>query len=275
MTNNHNEQQISFGYVEPHKAMLEQPADNQLLYKIMSAENLINSISGGYLHFNRVDRYKDFSKADQHDGVQMPSDLLGNINSKFVKNPNVSWADTCNKSRARTYACCFSLENSDYIWENYSKGSKKGQICLVLNFGKLRDMLNNTLLHGQCILQCDNIAAQQIFSINYGIIQYIDLNDHQTNEKYLSNPIKYSFLKSNEYVAENELRILLSAPGVGEFILGEKSLDFKDHLHMTFNYADAFRAGIITQILTAENCDKNFLKDELGKFNIFSAEGSD
>ena len=62
------------GYIEPHASLLKRPPDDQFLYKIMSAENLLRSIDGAYLHFNRVDRYKDFPSADDHDGEQLPSD---------------------------------------------------------------------------------------------------------------------------------------------------------------------------------------------------------
>jgi hypothetical protein len=41
------------------------PPDGKLLYKMMTIENLLRSIIGAYLHFNRVDRYKDFPDADQ------------------------------------------------------------------------------------------------------------------------------------------------------------------------------------------------------------------
>jgi len=43
---------------EPHALLLRQPAPEQLLYKVMRAEHLIDSIAGSYIHFNRVDRYR-------------------------------------------------------------------------------------------------------------------------------------------------------------------------------------------------------------------------
>ncbi len=39
------------GLIEPHAPLLRQPAAGQLLYKIMSAENCVRSIEGGYLPF--------------------------------------------------------------------------------------------------------------------------------------------------------------------------------------------------------------------------------
>jgi hypothetical protein len=60
--------------IEPHAPLLRQPPAGQLLYKVMSVENCIRSIEGDYLHFNRVDSYKDFSGADDHDGEQLMND---------------------------------------------------------------------------------------------------------------------------------------------------------------------------------------------------------
>ena len=40
--------------------------EGQLLYKIMTIENLLRSIAGSYLHFNRVDAYNDL---DPNDGT--------------------------------------------------------------------------------------------------------------------------------------------------------------------------------------------------------------
>lgn len=45
------------GMVERHAGLLTVPADGQLLYKMMTVENLLRSISASYLHFNRVDAY--------------------------------------------------------------------------------------------------------------------------------------------------------------------------------------------------------------------------
>lgn len=47
------------GGIEPHAGLLMQPPEDQLLYKVMTAENLLRSISGAYLHFSRVDSYSD------------------------------------------------------------------------------------------------------------------------------------------------------------------------------------------------------------------------
>ena len=78
---------IPVGSIEPHSALLVAPSDEQLLYKVMTVENCLRSISGSYLHFNRVDGYADFPGADPHDGQQLPTDLPGNAGARFLKAP--------------------------------------------------------------------------------------------------------------------------------------------------------------------------------------------
>ena len=189
--------------------MLNVPPDRQLLYKMITVENLLRSITGGYLHFNRVDAYDDFPGADQNDGKQLPEDRQGNARARFVKAPDFSTADYYDQSRARTYACCFSLENSNYIWSNYANGSEKGKVCVVFNFGKLRTMLNQTLGPGNAALEYNGIRCHQIFSLDYGIVEYVDWNSYQANAKQLPNPVKYTYLKGRTYYEEKELRVSL------------------------------------------------------------------
>jgi hypothetical protein len=156
--------------------------------KRLSAENLIRSVSGRYLHFNRVDSYKDFPGADAYDGAQLPKDLPGNTAAKFVASPDFTAADYYDRCRARTYAFCFSLENSKYIWETYGGGGTKGKVCVVFRFEKLRSQLNKTFENAGLLYK--GLACHQIFSINYGIVQYVDIIEHQGNLERFANPIQ-------------------------------------------------------------------------------------
>ncbi len=162
------------GHIEPHAPLLKIPSNDQLLYKMMTAENLLRSIDGKYLHFNRVDSYVDFPGADPCDGQQTPKDHQISNGIKFDKAPDFSAADYYHQSRSRTYACCFSLENSEFIWNNYANNSAIGKICIVLNFGKLRECLNKTLLSNNAALVYYGYRCCEIFSLNYGIVQYVD-----------------------------------------------------------------------------------------------------
>ena len=262
------------GSVEPHVPLLNVPHDGQLLYKVMTLENLLRSVGGNYLHFNRVDSYTDLPRsdpyADPNDGRQLPKNQLTNSHTRFEKAPDFTVGDYYDKSRARTYACCFSLENSNYIWKHYGNGSPKGKVCIVFEFGKLRATLNKTLRCGNAALEYNGMRCHQIFSVNHGIVTYVDWNAHQANIKRLPNPLIYTYLKDkNKFSEENEFRISLSALGMGQFALNDGStLLFPSSLHLSFIFKTAIRDGTIRQMLCAPNADVDFLHAELYKLRI-------
>jgi len=263
------------GGVEPHAPLLTVPPDGQLLYKIISVENFLRSIIGKYLHFNRVDSYTDFPGADPHDGQQLPKDQHGNSSSRFEKSPDFSAANCYDQSRARTYACCFSLENSDFIWNNYANGSERGKICVVFEFRKLRTTLNQTLQQGNSALEYNGKQCHQIFSVNYGTIEYVEWDAHQANIEHLPNPIRYTYLKDRkQFSEEKELRISLSAIGIGQFALRDGSkMQFPSSLELAFDFKDAIADGTIQQILYAPDSDSVFLQTELHKLRIVPSNG--
>jgi len=256
-----------FGSIEPHAAMLTVPPVDQLLYKIMSVENLLRSIIDGYLHFNRVDSYEGFPGSDSYDGRQLPQDQQGNVETMFEKNPSFTSKHYYEQARTRTYACCFSMKSSDYIWKNYANDSEKGKVGIVFIFSKLRTMLNHSF--ADSMLECNGIKFRQIFDINYGVVNYIDWKVHQANKERLPNQIEYTYLKSNTFVEENEFRISLSAFGLGKFVLNDGSIiDFPNNLQLPFVWQAAIRDGVIQQILTGPSCDAKFLYAELSKLGI-------
>ena len=256
--------------------MLNVPPDGQLLFKMMTVENLLRSIKGAYLHFNRVNSYTDFPGADPHDGQQLPEDQPGNATAKFAKAPDFSAAEYYDQSRARTYACCFSLENSDFLWNNFSNGSERGKVCIVFAFGKLRVTLNRTLWPGNAALEYDGIRCHQIFSVNYGIVKYVDWDRQQASAKHLPNPIEYTYLKGKRFSEEKELRVSLSATGIGQFALNDGSkMDFPASLQMAFDFKAAIADGTIHKILCAPDCDAGFLHTKLRELRIVPSEGSD
>ncbi len=213
------------GSIEPHAPLLCIPQDGQLLYKVMTIENLLSSVTNNYLYFNRVDSYSDFPEADQNDGKQLPKDQPTNSAIRFQKAPDFSPAHYYDKSRERTYACCFSMENSDYIWNKYANGSEKGKVCVVFEFGKLRTMLNHTLNSESAALKYKGNLCHQIFSLNYGMIKYVDWYTHQTNDHKLPNPIIYTYMKdAAKFSEEKELRISLSTFGIGRFTLKDRTM---------------------------------------------------
>lgn len=261
---------LPLGSIEPHAALLGRPADDQRLYKVMRVEDLLRSISGAYLHFNRVDSYKDFDGADGQDGQQLPQDLQGNAAAAFLKAPHFTAADYYEQSRVRTYACCFSVENSDYIWRNYGNGGEKGKVCVVFEFGKLRTTLNTTLQAGNSALEYNGLRCHQIFSVNYGLVEYVEWETHQANAAQLPNPIKYTYLKDKtRFGEEKELRVSLSALGIGHFVLNDgRTMEFPAHLHAAFDFRSAIADGTIQEILCSPDCDSAFFLSELQKLGI-------
>jgi hypothetical protein len=250
------------GSIEPHALLLKQPPDDQPLYKIMSVENFVRCVSGRYLHFNRVDSYKDFSMADAHDGEQLPADLPANAAAKFLASPDFTAADYYNRSRSRTYACCFSLENSRFIWHEYGRGGTKGKVGIVFEFGKLRSQLNDTFKNAGLLY--DNIPCHQIFSINYGIVEYVDWAKHQSNAARLANPIQYTYMKdAHDYRHDRELRISLSALGIGHF-----DIEFQKSLEVEFDFRTAIAGGAIHEIIPSPDCESDLVRQELGKCGI-------
>jgi hypothetical protein len=258
------------GSVEPHALLLRNPPEGQLLYKVMSVENLLRSVTGNYLHFNRVDSYPDFPNADENDGRQLPKDQPANAAVRFEKAPDFSAAHYYDQSRARTYACCFSTKNSDYIWNNYGNGSEKGKVCIVFEFGKLRALLNRALNPEGAALVYEGNVCRQIFSVNYGLVDYVDWDSHRTNERYLSNPILYTYIKdAARFGEENELRIVLSAIGIGQFALKDGTLiQFPPSLQLGFDFREAIANATIREILLAPEADSGFLTQELSKLRI-------
>jgi len=236
----------------------------------MTVENLLRSITGGYLHFNRVDSYADFLNADENDGRQLPNDQPANTAARFQKAPDFSAADYYDQSRERTYSCCFSTENSDYIWNNYANGSDKGKVCVVFEFGKLRVMLNRVLNPEAAALLYKGNPCRQIFSVNYGLVDYVDWDTHRTNEHYLSNPVLYTYIKdAARFSEEKELRISLSSIGIGQFALKDGSMiQFPPSLQLGFDFRDAFANAVIREILLAPQTNSGFLTRELAKLRI-------
>lgn len=272
MTNNTPNQHIPapVGGIEPHANLLTVPSDDLPLYKIMKMEDLVRLSQENYLHFNRVDRYADFPWADPHDGQQLSADLPGNSGARFEGDPDFSAANYYDQSRARTYACCFSIENSKHIWDNYANGSDKGKVGVVFNFLPLRSMINRALAPGNAILEYNGQRFRQIFSVNYGIVQYIEWDSYRENSERLPNQIMYTYFKDREkFSKEKEFRISLSAIGIGEFALKDGStVQFPSSLRLAFDFRSALANGAIRQILYAPDSDYDYLLNELRKLDI-------
>jgi hypothetical protein len=119
--------------------------------------------------------------------------------------------------------------------------------------------------HGGALLR-------QVFSINFGLVEYVDWATYGTGS--LPNPIKYTFLKDkNGYSADKEVRISLSAIGVGRMVLADgRELAFPRHLHMLFDFKAAFADGTIREIMPGPNCDIALLQNDLKRLRVLTID---
>ena len=256
------------GLIEPHAGLLQLSADGQSLYKVMRVEDFLRSVEESYLHFNRVDGYADIPD----DGAQTPTDRPINAAAKFEKAPHFSGENYYDRSRSRTYACSFSLEDTDPIWRTYGTGGTRGKVGVVFDFAKLRATLNRTLQSGGVMIEHGGTLMRQMFSINYGLVKYVDWATYGTGS--LPNPILYTYLKDEKaYSDDKELRISLSAIGVGRIVLADRrEAEFPRHLHMHFDFRAAFADKTITEIMPGPGCGIAFLQDELKRLRVSAVD---
>ncbi len=269
---------LEHGNTEPHGPLLRQPATDAVLYKIMKVGDLIRSLELGYLHFQRVDRYKDFPTADARDGEQLPLDRAANVATTFEGTPDYNAANYYDSCRARTYASSFSLENSPLIWERYGSSDPVGKVGVVFHFGRLRNVLNQTIGNepGHSALMVGGIQCRQIFNINYGLIDYVDAEVARANEGLLPNPILYSYMKdAKQFAGEREMRITLSTLGVGNFALVDgTAIKFPESMQLAFDFRRAIQDGTISQLLCGDTNTSRHLGFQLDRFGILIAPDS-
>jgi hypothetical protein len=276
--------------IESHKNFLKQVGDETLLYKVVSFENFLKMIDGNYLHFNKVDNYTD----DKNDSAQPEQEKLMNQKLYFEKDPNFTLRNYYEECRKRSYACCFSLDVPKAgHWKEYGGKEPEKAVCLVMNFGKLKALLNETFINsglatnsgiilpnqalGKDLLclhlddqgniikeyRADNIV--QIFHLNYGVVNYGDFANDIIFPNVKPNPIEYVHFKDNRYKKENELRVSLSAIGMGKIKLPDGQLfDFPKSIPFEFNLNQALSCGAISHI---EIADKTFLPELAEKMN--------
>jgi hypothetical protein len=132
----------------------------------------------------------------------------------------------------------------------------------------LRSQLNNAFSNAGLLHRC--IPCHQIFSINYGIVKYVEWAKHQSDTSRLANPIQYTYMKdAKDYSDERELRVPLSALGIGNFRLNDGSnIEFDRSLQVEFDFKTAIATGCIHEIISSADCDTAFVHQELDKCGI-------
>ena len=114
--------------VNSHAPLLKKPDDKQLLYKVIPSKYFFAMLKGNYLHFRRTDVYKDKIGDDLRDSDLTDSDKIISEKSTFEKSPNYTLKNYYESLRAKTYVCCFSTQNSDYLWKEYGGGDNNA-VC--------------------------------------------------------------------------------------------------------------------------------------------------
>jgi len=185
----------------------------------VTIENLLQLAGGISISTGSIE-LQGFLSADSHDGEQLQADRAANVAMRFQKAPDFSGADYYDLSRHRTYACCFSMENSDYIWSEYANGSTRGKVGVAFDFAKLRATINETMKGGDG-LDYRGVRCKQIFSVNYGIVEYMPWTTARENIARMANPIRYTYIKADNCAKERELRISVSALGMGRYVLAD------------------------------------------------------
>lgn len=229
--------------IEPHHYLLKKPQPDSLLYKIIPSDYFINMLEDNYIYFRRVDTYHD----DIRDSDQPDEDKHLSEKSKFENATNYSGKDYYNDCRARTYACCFSTENTPHLWGHYS-GSNNSATCLAFNSSRLIDFLNTRI--NETLLKNVGAPLSHLFYINYGLVTYGDLNSQCMGE-LLPTPIQYVYFKdANKYSEEKEFRISLSCHiPMGKIKLTDGSFfNFPESLQISFDFIQAINLHVIEKI---------------------------
>jgi hypothetical protein len=230
--------------IEPHAPLLNKAIVGSNLYKLISYRYFNNMLDRNYLYFSRVDTYND----DIRDSDVPDQDEEIHKAIVFEKTPNYTVYDYYNNCRSRTYACCFSIENSSYIW-------KYGDICIVFNSSNLINYLNNNYKISR--LQYKDKYLQNFFYINYGLVEYGSLKNDILANPWLPNPIMYAYFKDVKYSHEKEFRISLSCLGLGKIMFEGSEFIFPKSIELDFDFNTAVRLGIINEILVSPNIKKN------------------
>ncbi|MBX9586230.1 MAG: hypothetical protein K2X50_03125 [Gammaproteobacteria bacterium] len=187
---------------------LLQPSPDTLLYKIVKFDYFIDMCQKQYLFFKNVTQYEGNPKDSQ-----MPKrERLLREAVRFENNPDVSLYDFDEPNRNNTYACCFSLNESRYIWKAYAADLKR-DLCLVFHYDNLKKYFieNYNISHfiGGSKLNTNN------FLINICKVQYVDEQSTLTNT-YHKNLCEYACYQYNKHLPDDEVRLFLS-PNLSNF----------------------------------------------------------
>jgi hypothetical protein len=245
--------------IEPHAELLSKPINGTLLYKIIPAQYFFDMLEKKYLYFRRVDTYCD----DKRDSDQPDKDKELTKGIKFEKSPQYTVQQYYSDTRSKTYACCFSTENTQYLWDHYDN-QESNSICLVFDCEKLMKHLNSKYENAKLIV--DNKEYFNFFFINYGLVTYGNFDEAYINKELLT-PIKYAYFKdASKYSEEKEFRISLSC--IGRYKVGDYEFDFPESIQLEFDLSEAVKLGVVKNIIISEKYENDFVEETKRRANL-------
>lgn len=233
--------------IEPHKTMLIQPTRNIKLYKVTDLDFLLKMLDKNFLYFSRVDSYKD----DPSDSDQFPKHKKINQKIKFAPDNNISYFEYLKTQRKKIFTLSFSYIYSQLFIDRYCHKYAK-PVCLVFNHDKFRQFLNNH--HATTKVYYSNHCCEQNLLINYGIIDYIDIQKSVLHQgDFLITPIEYTYKKDiKKFKFENEFRVSL-----WDFYSTDTSEITKHKcIRYGFNFKKAISFGAIEKVIVLKGLKK-------------------
>jgi len=232
---------------------IRKPKNGAKLYKVMRSEHFFSSVKDKFFNFSRVDTYDDFSDSKQPILEEIKNEAI-----IFERCPDENLAKYINNLRHVTYACCFSTEMNDYLWDTYSGGDPNA-ICIVFDYTKLIEELfsvfyasDTKILLNDKIIQ-NNQGDLYFFHLTFGLVDYIDPDKYFKSSQ--SNIRKYCFLKNHhKYSKDKEFRITL-----GPLYDKVEHIDFSEKLQLEFNFQRANSKKIIEGLCLRSFPNEDFI----------------
>jgi hypothetical protein len=117
------------------------------------------------------------------------------------------------------------------------------------------------------------IRCHQIFSVNYGLVKYVDRSELTLNSVCYQIRLSIVISKISSTAKRESFGFTLSALGMSHFILNDGGyLQFVPALQFFFDFRAAIADSTIIEILYSPDCDIGFLEDncESSRFSALS-----
>jgi hypothetical protein len=170
--------------------VVQQPENQDaLVWRYMDLPRFLSLLSSRTLYFARGDKFED-----PYEG-QLPDEVLGNIKSHNIDNPQVfeMWRQFGKNSQYENYISCWYMADheSAAMWKLYSANGVG--VAVVSTYSALKSSLDGT--HQQVVLGL----------VKYGV-------EHLVNRKTMGNGYEYWYSKRKSFEHEREIRAVIWLP---------------------------------------------------------------